>query len=205
MAINPNTIKALFSKLGGAAKKALPLADDAAAAVANYGDDAVRAALPYVDDVADDTTRLLNYMNQQSQWGGFPQFGKFQTNPALNNALTATKHYIDDIPVVSTADGGVLKKAADYALEGLPVGDKRSELVQALSDAVDAAPQMPSTALRTTDSLVGLPGNVNIPKLHTKELVKMPVYGYRPHKNTALGRWFQQNAPQFDLWDLVDE
>lgn len=63
MAINPNTIKALFSKLGGAAKKALPLADDAAAAVANYGDDAARMAFANVDDLAAATAQSDDIAN----------------------------------------------------------------------------------------------------------------------------------------------
>lgn len=45
MALNPNTIKALFGKL-------TPYADDIAKGVANYGDDAARLAANYGDDVA---------------------------------------------------------------------------------------------------------------------------------------------------------
>lgn len=72
--------------------------------------------------------------------------------------------------------------------------------------ANERADRLMPTATRTTQDILGLPGNVDVPKLPTKELVRMHSHGgYRPHKNTALGRWFQQNAPQFNLWDVVDE
>ena len=57
MALKPGTIKALFGKLA-------TNADD----VVQYGDDVVDVARPYVDDVTEDTARLLSYYNTQSKW-----------------------------------------------------------------------------------------------------------------------------------------
>lgn len=51
MALNPNTIKALFGKLA-------PYADDVAKGVVNYGDDVARAVVPYADDAA---KAVVNY------------------------------------------------------------------------------------------------------------------------------------------------
>jgi hypothetical protein len=169
MALKPGTIKALFGKLAG------QYGDDIVEGVAKYGDDVVGATAPYVDDVAEDTTRLLNYYNNNAKWSTHPYiYGKYVDNPVLNQALQASTGYVDNIPVIRQADSGVLKKMSDYALwgndlgSGLPTGNARSNLYNALETATDAAPE----------SIKGTSGFIE-------------EFG-RPHKNTALGRWFKR-------------
>ena len=139
MALKPGTIKALFGKLA-------TNADD----VAMYGDDVVDVARPYLDDVYDDTSRLLKYYNDNAKWNPHPHiYGKYVDSPVLQNALQSKEYFIGGTPVANDAESGVLKKATDYLLHGtgsLPVGAQRTDIVDSLGKAVDAAPEIGSPA-----------------------------------------------------------
>lgn len=204
MALNPNTVKALFGKLA-------PYADDAARAVANYGDDAARLVANYGDDVAEDTSRILNYVNRQSQYGAYP-YHKFQKNPAIRNALTATELYDGGTPVAVVPNSGVLKRASDYVMDNVSDFDTRDKVWDDLWKAVDSAPvteysdgalrqvaflgpaNLQYTDLGDVSSAVPEAGSVSTPNIDMRGLVNDASGLIRPHKNTALGRWYDAQA-----------
>ena len=209
MALKPGTIKALFGKLAG------QYGDDVIEGVAKYGDDVVGAAAPYVDDVAEDTTRLLNYYNNNTKWSRHPAlYGRYVDNPVLQNALQSSTYYIDDIPVVTKADSGVLKKAYDYVgANSQNISDERwSNLVDAFSFAEDAADTYRPSKINFLgdaswanggfpDFKKAIPGanSIDVPGLNLRDLVEdwqeTPEYLngiIRPHNNTALGRWYRK-------------
>lgn len=201
MALKPGTVKALFGKLA-------TNADD----IVRYGDDILDGTKPYLDDVYEDTTRLLNYYNSKTNWGRGAVPIKQVNSPVLQNALGAEAlvdpdgYYLADIP-----NSGVLKKATDYLLEGnnsLPVGKERSNVVNGLFNAINAAPT--SRNLNTSINFLGHNDidqvgfnpspyfeTVKIPETPINSLVREIDYDegtdfIRPHNNTALGRWFRQ-------------
>lgn len=215
MALNLNTIKALFGKLA-------PMADDVAGAVANYGDDAARLVgeygddaarlvANYGDDVAEDTSRILNYVNKQSRYGAYP-YHKYQSSPAIRNALTATELYDGGIPVAVIPNGGVLKKASDYVMDNVSDFDTRDKVWDGLWQAVDSAPitDYADGALRKTNflgpanvratdlgdvaSAVPELGSISTPDISMSNVVWSDPGLIRPHKNTALGRWYDAQA-----------
>lgn len=193
MALNPKTIKALFGKLA-------PMADDVAEGVVKYG-----------DDVAEDTSRILNYVNKQSQYGAYP-YHRFQKNPAIRSALTATELYDRGIPVANVPNGGILKRASDYVMDNVSDFDTRDKVWDGLWQAVDSAPitEYSDGALKQVDFLgpanlrytdlgdvsKALPevGSVSIPSIGVQGLVNEDPGLIRPHKNTALGRWYDTQA-----------
>lgn len=204
MALNPNTIKALFGKLA-------PYADDVAKGVAEYGDDAARLVANYGDDVAEDTSRILSYVNKQSQYGPYP-YHKFQKSPAIRNALTATELYDGGFPVANVPNGGILKRASDYVMDNVSEFDTRDKVWDGLWQAVDSAPitEYSDGALKQVDFLgpanlrytdlgdvsKALPeaGSVSTPSIDMRGLVNEDPGLIRPHKNTALGRWYDAQA-----------
>ena len=138
MALNLNTIKALFGKLA-------PYADDVAGAVANYGDDAVRGIANSADDVVD---------------------AFIETGP-LGNSIT---HYMNT-PGRIDIDG----KAFHYPNKFTPQNALKEKLLDA------------RTGLGKPD-----PGDfTEIATVFGRDFPKDQLaYGMRPHRNTALGRWF---------------
>lgn len=104
MALNPNTIKALFGKLA-------PMADDVAGAVANYGDDAARLIGEYSDDAA-----------RIAQHTGDPLGGFVETGP-LGNAIT---HYMN-VPGRVDIDG----KPFHYPIRYTPQNALKEKLLDA--------------------------------------------------------------------------
>lgn len=181
MALKPGTIKALFGKL------AWQYGDDIVEGAAKYGDDVVSATAPYVDDVAEDATRLLNYYNKNVEWTPHLHRNAIINtvdNSALNQALQAKTGYVYGMPAFHQADSGVLKKMTDYALRGNVLGSgvvddaTRSKLYKALETAVDVAPE----SIEETPWFIKGWG--------------------RPHKNTALGRWYSKYGNILDLDDF---
>lgn len=185
MALNPNTIKALFGKLA-------PMADDVAGAVANYGDDAARLIGEYGDDVAADTSRLL----KKYTYGN-------EGNPVLNTGLQKRLVYDNGIPVLAEPSGGVLSKAYDYAFKNAgPKGFK--DVTHAMNSAV--APTYSFGEMvdalgphGTYDTYfaehIGSPHVGAVPlstNMRLSDLVHEGDGYVRPHKNTALGRWFEK-------------
>lgn len=204
MALNPNTIKALFGKLA-------PMADDVAGAVANYGDDAARLVANYGDDVAEDTSRILNYINKQSRYGAYP-YHKYQPSPAIRNALTATEVYDGGFPVATIPNDGVLRRASDYVLDNVSDLDTRHRVWGGLMQAADSAPitnyadgalrktnflgpaKVKATDLGDVASAIPELGSISTPDISMSNVVWSDPGLIRPHKNTALGRWYDAQA-----------
>lgn len=235
MAFNLATLKGLFGKLKPAANAianygddvanaVVNYGDDVAGVVANYGDDAAKALTTYGDDVvraADDIDNVDDYVDLFSL-PGLDEIGR--NDPPVEFDADTTAELLRDAELRREAD--YWKSVANDAEDDLIYLDRDSlwntsygqdpytpemqqkshNLITKMRLANERADRFMPTATRTTQDILGLPGNVDVPKIPTKELVRMHSFGgYRPHKNTALGRWFQQNAPQFNLWDVVDD
>ena len=195
MALNPNTIKALFGKLA-------PYADDVAKGVANYGDDAARLVTDYGDDVVDDFTRLTSYVNRHNA-------KSLDVPTPVKTALQAGK--LNDLGFSNTPPQGVLAKLHS-ALDDVPVDDyTRYKTDRLFNNAVDNAGWRGNVVedVATTDWLgqgraaefnswngpvsYVHPENgvsVRVPEIPLSSVVSTSSVR-RPHKNTALARWFE--------------
>jgi hypothetical protein len=193
MALNPNTIKALFGKLH--------LADDAAGAVANYS-----------DDVAEDLARLSRYVSRTN--------ANSPTVPLpVKNALQAPQ--LGDFGIPTSEPSGVLAKLYEN-LTNLPAdASQRNVANRAFANAVASAdargntvPDPPLTYRLgglephgfdvvggddgfgwyefARDASIGLPEPIPVNGLvaNKRQVV--------PHKNTALGRWFDDRIRFID-------
>lgn len=94
MALNPKTIKALFSKLA-------PYADDVAKGVANYGDDAVRLIGEYGDDVAEG---IVKYGDDVVKIGTNPASRKVVQDVNLNTVFDTFEQPITRVDGVKIND-----------------------------------------------------------------------------------------------------
>lgn len=174
-----------------------------------------RAGSSYADDVADDTARILRYMNTQSAYGSYP-YHKYQSSPPIRNALSATEYYDRGIPTMVLPKDGVIKKAYDYAAGNLPESAKSRELFDLLFNATESAPIVGTNYTAPDVSALGrsamefdpytgdvtsvkpLLGSVRLPSsLSADQLVIETPDFIRPHKNTALGRWFEKQRFSF--------
>lgn len=226
-----NALKGLFSKLKPATKTIANYGDDAARALTTYGDDIAKGAIDYVDDfgIRYHTLQDLDNIGRALPVDVDSDFlDAVWDDPGPS---VRKQNLVDDVDASELLRDAELRREADYwksvandaeddllymdrdSLWNVSYGldpftdEQHQEMRNLLTKrrlATERANRLMPTATRTTQDILRLPGNVDVPGLPAKELVKMPGYGYRPHKNTALGRWFQQNAPQFELWDLVD-
>lgn len=175
MAINPNTIKALFSKLKPATKAIAPMADDAAKGVIKYGDDAARAVTNYGDDFLPPAT-----------------FPDLNAQAALKDRLLDKRLPYDHF---------------EYIAPPRAANELAADVIEGFQDSYywgrfprDTDILGPVTKEVSTERNFFPNGTaVMTPQLPTSDLVVDDVipseYGYkgftlRPHKNTALGRWF---------------
>ena len=188
MALNPNTIKALFGKLA-------PYADDVAGAVASYGDDAARAVANYGDDVADAI--------------------KIGTNPSARKAIqdVNTNTVFDMFEQPITSVDGVKINDRWFSHPGIELNKQYHDFMYDMywdsfdgpfEDYVGNDTKITKAAMldriakgaRSYDAPVSL----NVDK--------------RPGANTALGRWYRKNHPgeypyaigpnQHLDWDILD-
>lgn len=205
MALNPNTIKALFGKLvpytDDIAKGVANYGDDAARLIANNADDAARLATNYGDDVADDVARLSAYVSKHN--------AKSLDIPLpVKTALQASEP--DSLGFSNVPNQGVLSKLHDR-LDDLPISPyNRYKADRTFYNAVDNAGwrgntvpnvsytnQLGPQSLHFADVGGGPgdvwyefdPGTVGVPDIPRSGLVSTSKE-LRPHKNTALGRWY---------------
>ncbi len=202
MALNPNTIKALFGKLA-------PMADDAAKGVANYGDDAL-AAVGKPDNFLDGVTFLDDFAIPNGPRTAQQQLKDellFKRSPgALDVVDTPNLPSIVPDGHVWEMWGGenVAKRIHSYDspyFGGFPrstqyLGDVFGDLGEGL------VPSSPQNAIK-------------VPEIPTSQLVAqtpkygarddLHVVGLRPHKNTALGRWFAKNLPNYPQHQIIDD
>ena len=213
MAFNPKAIKALFGKLA-------PYADDVAKGVANYGDDAARLAANYgddalravdkADDFLDDVTFLDDFAIPNS-----PRTAQQHLKDELLFKRSPASLDVRDIPKLpaTVPDGHVWERWGNENVSrrlhtydspywgGFPstteyLGDVFGDLGEGL---------MPTLSQNA----------IKIPELPTSQLVAqtpahgswddLSVVGLRPHKNTALGRWFAKNMPSYPQHQLIDD
>lgn len=219
MALNPNTIKALFGKLA-------PYADDVAKGVANYGDDAARIIANNADDAAkiianqgDDVARAVTpaFRNfddlipeLREARGGFGPSATVK-NPAaqlaakerildrrsgledLANSMNANNVFPHTVPEPIASEA--LQAISHYSDYNIPhttswLGDVMYD------DRVGGyAPFFGGSASAVSETpmsqLVFQIGN------HLEPYGR-PSAGVRPHKNTRLGKWFAENHPEWD-------
>lgn len=176
MALNPNTIKALFGKLA-------PLADDAAGAVAKYGDDAL-AVVDRVDDFLPPAT-----VTNPKALAGLKE--------RLIDKRLPYDHFTYIKPPASAS------KASAEFVEGFndPMSWGRFPRYTKTLGAVDA------DLFASGDAIVPKGSAVSVPEMPTSGLVvnrgqrddwRVRGFELRPHKNTALGRWYSKHVVPVD-------
>ena len=179
MAFNLSALKALFSKLKPAAKAVAPMTDDIARLGANYGDDALAIA-----NKADDF---------------FPTDGTWEPVPGLNLEEFVPRKLpknISNYPDPDFSFPSTTSVLGDVMLDTRRVGPGTDgvwdiETVlnphymfnQTLSKPLDTS----GMVIQTPELLRGL----------DYQDVDNFAFGIRPHKNTALGRWFAKNNPNY--------
>lgn len=187
MALNPNTIKALFGKLA-------PYADDVVKGVANYGDDAARLVANYGDDAAravanygDDALAVADKVDDLPFVGTRPDVRRPVQDVNVNTYFDMFEQPITEVDGVKIDDkwfthpGTELnKKYHDYMFD--MYWDDFEEPFE--SYVGDPNPFAKANILdhfargtRTYDA----PMSSNV--------------GKRPGANTALGRWYSKNHP----------
>lgn len=206
MAFNLAALKGLFSKLKPAAKTVANYGDDAAKALTTYGDDVARG-IGLVDDsvIPNLESPGLNIRGKTFHWptDNTPQA---QLKTKLMDARSPAAWDVRDVlPLPSVVEGSMdASQALDNFTEiggpwgGVPsttsvLGDVRGNI--GVDDIVPG----------------GVTGTfVQTPELPTKDLVMQDTtglgigyldeFGLRPHKNTALGKWFEKQVPSY-RWD----
>lgn len=213
MAINLSVLKGLFSRLKPAATTIANYGDDVANAVVNYSDDAAKALTTYGDDVARgvelvDSGSLslaspgLDIRGKRFHWptDSSPQS---QLKVRLMDARSPAAWDVRDIsPLPSVMESSMdASQALDNFTElggfweGVPsttgvLGDVRGSIAKesivpaGIGTSIEI-PEIPTSGLvmqNASEYAPGLPGS----------------FGLRPHKNTALGRWFEKQVPYFN-------
>lgn len=186
MAINPNTIKTLFRKLA-------PVADDVAKGVVKYGDDVVK--------YGDDTAKILY---GGSKGLGFSTLGDklglgFSNAKVNPRALPNLSGYVEIGPLgdeITFFDNlrntvGINGKRYTYPYRYSPQNALKERLLNKRTGLGKA-----------TDFDDSYTGTINVLGLQFPAEQLVPKYGldaYRPHKNTALGRWYADNMRMMGL------
>ena len=186
MALTPNTVKALFGKLA-------PYTDDVAKGVVNYG-----------DDVAEDLTRLSAYVSKQNARAP-------EVPLPVKTALQAPTLNSMGLPLNESS--GVLSKLKG-ALDGIPGNSyTKYKANRTFNNALDNAGWRGNVnsmsgvtdwlgAGKLDDDLYAWGGprtfavpknrvSINVPDLPLDTVVDFGDFR-RPHKNTALGKWFDK-------------
>lgn len=185
MAINLNSIKALFGKLVG---KVAPYADNVAKGVANYGDDVAKIATNYGDDVG----RAVGSVDDALPFEFTNRFGQTVSadynKPGLWNIDSDTFH--DRLEGDLLTNQAVLKEellnkrtGREY-LNAIP---REGSDVKFLGDAVRHFDYNNREMFKRGPVTINLPG-----WMPSEDLVFDRNTTLRPHLNTALGRWYTQ-------------
>lgn len=185
MALNPKTIKALFGKLA-------PMADDVAEGVVKYGDDVVK--------YGDDTMKVL-YGDPDGL--GFSTLGDdlglgFSNAKVDPRALPNLSGYVETGPLgdeIAFFDNlqntvGINGKRYTYPYRYSPQNALKESLLDKRTGL--GKPPIPLEEAQ----VLGQPFDVS-------QLVEHGI-GYRPHKNTALGKWYADNMRKVGIEPLDD-
>ena len=211
MAFKLNSLKTLFNKLA-------PMADDVAEGVANYGNDIMTLAKNNYDDLSEASKRVFDLGLSP---GHSDKFGREVLPMANGNAFIDGKlfHYPDlteDSPIQDYMKARLMDK---HVNPGQNSGVR--DIIKRMPDTPYSAPSWQSFIPGNTPVL----GDVVIPnafidgfhpansmstmlpkRIDTADLImqspELPdasgkVFGLRPHKNTALGKWFAKNNPTY--------
>lgn len=211
MALNPNTIKALFGKLA-------PMADDVAKGVANYGDDVMTLAKNNYDDLSEVSKRVFDAGLSP---GHLDRSGRNILPMANGDAfIDGKKFHYPDLTEDSPLQDWMKARLMDKHINPRQDSGVR-DILNRMPDTPVNAPNWPSMTPGNTSVL----GDVVIPnawidgfhpvnsmstvlpkRIDTAGLImqspELPdasgkVFGLRPHKNTALGKWFAKNNPGY--------
>ena len=170
MALKPNLLKTLFSKLA-------PMADDVAEGVVKYGDDAAKVLYGGSDGLGFSTLGYelgLGFSNVNVNPRALPNLNGFVETGPLGNEIT----FFDNVPSIVGIDG----KRYAYPYRHSPQDSLKERLLDkrtGLGKATDF------------DDLYTEAGHVLGHQFPAEQLVsKYGLDAYRPHKNTALGRWY---------------
>lgn len=205
MAFNLGALKALFSKLKPAAKAIAPMTDDIARLGANYGDDIARGIANYGDDVAnaianygDDALAATDLLDDlplpMTSQERLKQKLLDKRSPASLDIMELSKGPAVGPGYNSEAVSSALREISDSPfLGGFPqYTNYLGDVVSEVSDGPALVPKINSEGL-----------SVQVPPLPTSQLVAQAPYfgirptdgiGLRPHRNTALGRWFAKQV-----------
>jgi hypothetical protein len=200
MALKPNTIKALFGNLK-----------------MDSLDPVLKSQI--LQDTAEDTTRLLKYMDSKAQYGQYP-YRRFQSNPAIRNALQSEMVHVGGTPVAQLPVGGIMNDAVDFIrANDTPYSDVNThELFRALDSATDASPVLdfypdidPSWYDNPTARYYEGSGSL-VQDDYLSDIgyfEDFESHRYRPHKgNTKLHQWYNDtvskmnNAQQMSRWNV---
>ena len=228
MAFNLAALKGLFSKLKPAAKAVANYSDDIARGVANYGDDIAGVVANYGDDAAkalttygDDVARNIDFVdasgNLNLESPGLNIRGKQFHWPTGNSSQDRLKASLMDARSPASWDVRDISPLPSVVEDSMDAS-------QALDNFTEIGG--PWGGVPSTTSVLGdVRGNIGVddivpggvagtfvqtPELPTKDLVMQDTtgfglgyldeFGLRPHKNTALGKWFEKQVPSY-RWD----
>jgi hypothetical protein len=179
MAFNLGALKALFSKLKPAAKAIAPVTDDVANAVANYGDDALAIA-----DKADDF---------------FPTDGIWKPVPGVDLEEFVPRKLPKNISYFSDPDDSFPRTTSvlgDVVLDTRKVGPGIDDVwdIESVLNPHYIFNQKLDKPLDTSGMVIQTPELLR--GLDYQDVDEF-AFGIRPHRNTALGRWFAKNNPNY--------
>lgn len=176
MAINLGALKALFSKLKPAARAIAPVTDDAARLVANYGDDVARGVANYGDDALAVADKVDDFLPTDGTWERLPGRDlKFVPRKLPKN--------ISDYPSPDDSFPRTTSVLGDVVLGEQGMLQPHYMFNQKLDKPLDTS----GMVIQNPELLRGL----------DYQDVDRFAFGIRPHRNTALGRWFAKNNPNY--------
>jgi hypothetical protein len=199
-------------------KKAAPLADDIAGAIVNYGDDVARLAANYGDDAAravanygDDALVMADKIDNFLPPASVPDL---QAQQRLKNDLIYKRSPADHFDFI--APPAATSKASAEFVEGFndPMTWGRFPRYTNTLGSVDSDLFDIGNGIKPKGSAV------NVPEIPTSGLVvnrgqndwRTRGFELRPHKNTAMGKWYDKNVVPVDstrvnpdFFDGIDE
>lgn len=200
------SLKALFSKLKPAARAVAPVADDIAKGVANYGDDAAKLAANYGDDALRAVDKVddalagfdLTVPTAQQRLKDELLFKRSPASLDVSEVVELPSVVPDRYPRFDSA----ASRLAHYNEPGGAWGrfPKTTRYLGDVAGDIGLGKLVPGD-IGETIRVPELPTSGLVVQGPTLELFEAPI-GLRPHKNTALGRWFSKNNPNFSIRNL---
>lgn len=214
MAFNLSSLKGLFSKLKPAAKAVAPVADDIAKGVVNYGDDAAKLVTNYGDDALNVANKVDDFVPDRTFEFTNP-FGQAvsadYSKPGVWNIDGKTFHDVPENSLLTNQN--VLKEELLNKRTGreyLNAVPREGSDVKFLGDATQLFDYDNREMFKRGDGFT-----ITLPYHMPSEDLVYDYTTLRPHKNTALGRWYDEAmfekmakdsflyndpiSPQFDL------